>query len=239
MSAATGFGGDGSQTRTEVFSDGSRLKCVSDGPFAHLRPEWLGINPKEMVGGGHCFFRNLPEVSEPAAFATMATTIGADNIALIQQHDNWADFKQDLEGGPHGAIHASLGGEMNPTTSPNGACLPPPPRLPRLARETDCTARALCPRSPPHLLSRLLTVRLFLAEPLFFLHHPQIDRIWWQWQQMNPDKRLSEYNGVALHYGEDGSREVSLDDKVPMLGLAEDLTVREIMDTTGRLCYSY
>lgn len=74
---------------------------------------------------------------------------------------------------------------------------------------------------------------------MFFLHHPQIDRIWWQWQQMNPDKRLSEYNGKADHYGEDESREVSLDDKLPMLGLAEELTVREVMDISGRLCYTY
>lgn len=195
MAPEHGFGGDGSQTRTEIGPDGSKLQCVSDGPFANLRPEWLCTSPWEIVGGGHCFFRNLPEVSEPDAFARMATTIEPESIAILQQIDNWADFKRDLEGGPHGTIHASLGGEMNPTTSPN--------------------------------------------EPLFFLHHPQIDRIWWQWQQMNPDKRLSEYNGPASHYGEGAAREVSLDDKLPMLGLAEELTVREVMDASGRLCYSY
>lgn len=124
MSAETGFGGDGSMTRTEESPEGKTLQCVSEGPFADLRPEWLGVTPEEMVGGGHCFFRNLPEVSEPKAFATMSPLFGAENIAEVQKIDNWADFKWGLESTPHGVIHASLGGEMNPTTSPNGACLP-------------------------------------------------------------------------------------------------------------------
>lgn len=66
-----------------------------------------------------------------------------------------------------------------------------------------------------------------------------IDRIWWQWQQMSPEKRLSEYYGKALHYGDEESRDISLDDKLPMLGLAEDVSVREVMDISERLCYTY
>jgi tyrosinase len=76
-------------------------------------------------------------------------------------------------------------------------------------------------------------------EPLFFLHHAQVDRLWWLWQQQDP-ARLSVYNGEAWHLGETGSREVSLDDKLLMGGIEDDVTVRDVIDTQGgRLCYTY
>ncbi|KAK7941449.1 uncharacterized protein PG986_013836 [Apiospora aurea] len=154
---AAGFGGDGNPDKTELSPDGeSRLHCVTDGPFAGLRPEYLGITPKDMVGGGHCMFRDLPEVSEPQAFATMAGTFGPEGVAQVQAS---ADFA--------------------------------------------------------------------------------IDHLWWQWQQKNAS-RLEDYNGKASHLHEAEAREVSLDDVVPMNGLAKDITVREIMDTVhGELCYTY
>jgi tyrosinase len=120
MSSENGFGGDGSSERTEVGPEGDKLRCVNDGPFSKLRPEWLGVTTEKKVGGGHCLFRKLPEVSEPEAFAINIGIFGPENIANVLARDTWDMFHWDLEGGPHGIIHASLGGEMNPTTSPNG-----------------------------------------------------------------------------------------------------------------------
>ncbi|KAK4233363.1 hypothetical protein C8A03DRAFT_38930 [Achaetomium macrosporum] len=195
MSAETGFGGNGSLNRTETSPAGRTLQCVDSGPFSHLRPEYLALDPKNMVNFNHCLWRDLPEVSEPQAFETMAASFGPANVAELQTAGNWTYYSGALEGGPHGTIHASLGGEMNPTTSPN--------------------------------------------EPLFFLHHAQIDRLWWLWQQQDPS-RLSEYNGEASHFNETGSREVSLDDMLLMGGIEDDVTVREVMDVQGdRLCYTY
>ncbi|KAK8054973.1 hypothetical protein PG993_000200 [Apiospora rasikravindrae] len=172
-----------------------QLHCVTEGPFAGLRPEYLAVTPFKMMDGGHCLFRNLPEISEPQAFQTMTSSFGPAGVAQVQDSPDFAVYHTALEGGPHGVIHASLGGEMNPTTSPN--------------------------------------------DPLFFLHHGQIDHLWWEWQQKNAS-RLEDYNGKASHLGEDGDREVKLDDIVPMNGLAKDLTVREVMDTLhGELCYTY
>ncbi|KAK8087751.1 hypothetical protein PG997_002712 [Apiospora hydei] len=196
MSAETGFGGDGSTEKTELSPDGEKqLQCVTEGPFAGLRPEYLAISPTKMVDGGHCLFRKLSEISEPEAFEMMTHTFGPEGVAQVQESADFAVYHTALEGGPHGVIHASLGGEMNPTTSPN--------------------------------------------KPLFFLHHGQIDHLWWQWQQRNAS-RLEDYTGVASHLNEAEAREVSLDDIVPMNGLAKDITVREIMDTIhGELCYTY
>ncbi|KAK4446660.1 hypothetical protein QBC34DRAFT_356297 [Podospora aff. communis PSN243] len=72
-------------------------------------------------------------------------------------------------------------------------------------------------------------------DPIFFLHHTMVDKIWWQWQQHNPQTRTLAYEGTR----NDGAA-ASLDDIMPMLGLAEDKVVRDYMDTQGgALCYTY
>jgi tyrosinase len=120
MASKNGFGGNGDENRLEWTAGGSKLKCVNDGPFSKLRPEYLEDEPRKLGDGGHCLFRNLPEVSEPEAFETMTHTFGPQGLKETKANKNWKDFSRALEGGPHGSIHASLGGEMNPTTSPNG-----------------------------------------------------------------------------------------------------------------------
>ncbi|KXJ87917.1 hypothetical protein Micbo1qcDRAFT_178566 [Microdochium bolleyi] len=196
-----GFGGDGSTSRTEPSPDpsgnGRALKCVDDGAFKDLRPYYLAVSPKLQVEGGHCLYRGMPEVSEPAAFEQMSkTSITPEAVAKVQNESgNWTVYHGTLEGSPHGVIHASLGGEMNPTTSPN--------------------------------------------EPLFFLHHAKIDQLWWQWQQMDPETRSEAYSGSGLHLGETTRREVSLDDLLPMGGIVPDIKVRDVIDISKSLCYTY
>lgn len=120
MSSDHGFGGNGSRNKTEITPSNRTIPCVDSGPFAKLRPEYLALDPKTMVGGGHCLWRELPEVFEPAAYATMKPFITPESVAKVQAMGNWSFYHGELEGGPHGIIHASLGGDMNPTTSPNG-----------------------------------------------------------------------------------------------------------------------
>ncbi|KAF5667277.1 monophenol monooxygenase (tyrosinase) [Fusarium heterosporum] len=195
MADKNGFGGNGDNKKTETTPTGTKLKCVTSGPFAKLRPEYLEDEPKNLIDGGHCMFRNMPEVDEPEAYKTMAAVFGPKGIEELETTGNWTYFARSLEGGPHGSIHASLGGEMNPTTSPN--------------------------------------------EPLFFLHHAQIDRIWWMWQQQN-SSRLSEYTGDAWKYPTKDLEEVSLEDVLGMGGIDDDITVKDVMDIeNGPLCYHY
>ncbi|KAK3312335.1 putative tyrosinase [Apodospora peruviana] len=74
------------------------------------------------------------------------------------------------------------------------------------------------------------------ADPNFFLHHAQVDRLWWTWQT-KASQRMFEYNGPKE--GE-SKEEASLDDLLPMHGLGPDLAVREMMSTRdGMLCYVY
>jgi tyrosinase len=128
--SATAFGGQGSSTRTETYrDDGSTLKCVSDGAFKNLRPSWLAISPTEVTktNKGHCMFRNVVDGKDDPNAVLMAQGYNASNVARIQKEEYFGSFAQMLEGGPHGVIHASLGGEMNPTTSPNGELFHPFP----------------------------------------------------------------------------------------------------------------
>jgi len=59
------------------------------------------------------------------------------------------------------------------------------------------------------------------------------------WQQEDPAVRTAEYNGVAGHFNETGTREVSLDDVLPFGGLVPDVTVRDVIDVSKSLCYTY
>ncbi|KAG5654821.1 hypothetical protein KAF25_002889 [Fusarium avenaceum] len=78
-------------------------------------------------------------------------------------------------------------------------------------------------------------------DPVFFLHHAQIDRLWWIWQQQNPKKRNSDFSGISiLTSGATDKKPASLNDKMPMLGLGPDRHVSELMTTSSNLLnYNY
>lgn len=89
-------------------------------------------------------------------------------------------------------------------------------------------------------------------EPLFFLHHAQVDRLWWLWQQGNPTVRNSEYvgrrevtpgfGGRPLQPGEVAPVEIpaALTDVMPFMKLADDIPVSAVMTTENDLmCYTY
>ncbi|KAK4943931.1 hypothetical protein LTR10_016647 [Elasticomyces elasticus] len=66
-------------------------------------------------------------------------------------------------------------------------------------------------------------------DPLFYLHHTQLDRLWYIWQQRNPE-RVMEYSG---HEGRHSIESAKLTDKIKMGGWAEEIEVRQVMDTEG------
>ncbi|KLU90671.1 hypothetical protein MAPG_10523 [Magnaporthiopsis poae ATCC 64411] len=72
-----------------------------------------------MVGGGHCLWRELPEAFKPAVYAKIKPLITSEGVAEVQAMGNWSLYHGELKGSPHGIIHASFGGDINPTTSPN------------------------------------------------------------------------------------------------------------------------
>jgi tyrosinase len=71
---------------------------------------------------------------------------------------------------------------------------------------------------------------------VFFLHHTQLDHLWWKWQTLHPEQRL-DYAGIASHGSEE---QASVDDILLLGGLAPDIAVSQVLDTVGGLlCYQY
>ena len=73
------------------------------------------------------------------------------------------------------------------------------------------------------------------VDPIFYLHHSQLDRVWWLWQMRDKKDRVHDYGGIG-----DNDKNVTLADVLPLAGLDQDLTVADIMDTEGGgMCYRY
>ncbi|KAL9119187.1 MAG: hypothetical protein Q9187_004258 [Circinaria calcarea] len=75
-------------------------------------------------------------------------------------------------------------------------------------------------------------------DPVFFLHHTQLDRLWWKWQQGDLAKRLEDYTGRAVFNSTE--KVAGLGDSLSYGNLGPSVKVSEIMDTrAGPLCYVY
>ncbi|PLW15773.1 hypothetical protein PCANC_02719 [Puccinia coronata f. sp. avenae] len=79
---------------------------------------------------------------------------------------------------------------------------------------------------------------MHLRYRLFYLHHCQVDYLWWRWQNAQRSTRLNAYGGPATR----GStrNDARLSDNLRFLGLSPDLPVRDTMDTSAApYCYRY
>lgn len=114
MSSTTGFGGDGSTTRLEDRPNDTPFRCVDDGPFSNLHPSYRAMNGRYYELREHCLDRAMSDTPE------RANLYNATYVATVQGIENYNDYRIKLENSPHQAIHSALGGEMNPSTSPNG-----------------------------------------------------------------------------------------------------------------------
>lgn len=81
------------------------------------------------------------------------------------------------------------------------------------------------------------------GDPLFYLHHAFVDRVWWQWQRRNVEQRVKEISGFTTQRRPaDGWKAVRMGDKLKMHGVIPDYTVAEVMDPLaedGPFCYDY
>ncbi|KAI8224351.1 Tyrosinase-like protein orsC [Colletotrichum sp. SAR 10_86] len=80
------------------------------------------------------------------------------------------------------------------------------------------------------------------GDPLFYLHHANMDRLWWSWQSKNLSTRLTEISGpiVANDWLNEKGRNVTLDDIV-FVGTTVNVTmpIRDVMDIRKSLGYVY
>jgi tyrosinase len=77
------------------------------------------------------------------------------------------------------------------------------------------------------------------GDPLFFLHHGNLDRVLWQWQQKDLATRLHQVGGPVEPFDYSG-KTVTLDFTVNMGKLAGNATLEDLLNTQGgTLCYTY
>ncbi|KAF7324633.1 Tyrosinase central domain-containing protein [Mycena kentingensis (nom. inval.)] len=76
------------------------------------------------------------------------------------------------------------------------------------------------------------------GDPVFYLHHAFLDKIWWDWVQMDSASRITDVSGRSTV--EPPFTDITLDFELDMLGLVPTVTVREVMDLDSEsLCYTY
>jgi tyrosinase len=78
------------------------------------------------------------------------------------------------------------------------------------------------------------------GDPMFFLHHASVDRTWWIWQNLKPEKRTYETGMTTAMFNFPPSRNGTLDDSVDLGILGKDLQIRETVSSVkGPFCYIY
>lgn len=205
-------------------------RCVPNGPFSswiiHL-PSGTSVSRQD-----RCLSRQLsPQIASQWLLKTYEDQILAKpdfgHMTLALEGDTLGGM------GLHGGGHFSVGGSAGDVyTSNTGIYLP---YLPVNASRNQ----------PTNLLN---------TEPLFYLHHTNMDRIWARWQAANPALRLKDISGSIkprsplLNPGQGlPAGNVTLEFKVELGKLGKAVTMAEIMDTKGALvggtggvlCYEY
>lgn len=82
------------------------------------------------------------------------------------------------------------------------------------------------------------------GDPVFYLHHSMIDRVWWIWQQLDPQERQFSENaviGTNTFLNTPPSANTTLDDYVNYgYAAGPPRKIRELTSTTsGPFCYIY
>ena len=139
-------------------------------------------------------------------------------IGGILRKPTYKEFVKSVEIYLHGSIHQSVNGDFKAMTAANG----------NVAHSTFLLAEAHDFKNRPLIL---------YTDPLFYVHHAQLDRLWWRWQQENPRVRLNEYEGKHMF---NSTGNATIGDILLFGGFAENIPVSKVMDTQGGiLCYKY
>ncbi|EGF98756.1 uncharacterized protein MELLADRAFT_40700 [Melampsora larici-populina 98AG31] len=78
------------------------------------------------------------------------------------------------------------------------------------------------------------------GEPMFFLHHAMVDKVWWIWQNLNPNQRTYSISGTKTMFNNPPSPEASLDDFIDLGYNAGSVKLNELMSTVkGPFNYIY
>lgn len=192
--------------------------CVTDGAFKDMV---VRIGPMNNVTGNpRCLSRDFSPY-----FAGEYLGVNDTQLTLSQPDFGW--FDRVVEGAPsfnasgiHGGGHYGVGGTLGVMgdlyNSPAGT-----------------TVVIFCGSLPEFK---------GFADPVFYMHHANLDRVWWSWQSKNLSARLVDISGPInlLDYTNTLGGNVTLDFPLSVGVNAKNVTIRDVMDIRGDvLCYEY
>ncbi|KAK7998875.1 Tyrosinase-like protein orsC [Apiospora marii] len=124
-----------------------------------------------------------------------------------------------------------------------------------------------CLGGDPHIAGHvavggiMVDVALSPADPLFFMHHTNLDRLWWQWQAQDLPGRLTDMGGANVasfsiltqaqpkslpasafvpYFGDGGGDVTTLNHTLWMADILPNITIAEVMDIRGDvICAGY
>ncbi|KAK1513109.1 hypothetical protein CTAM01_00505 [Colletotrichum tamarilloi] len=81
------------------------------------------------------------------------------------------------------------------------------------------------------------------GDPVFYLHHSMIDRVWWMWQMLSPQERqygATALSGTNTFLDQPPSANTTMDDVLQYGWAGESLKIWDAMSTVaGPFCYVY
>jgi len=167
-------------------------------------------------------FKGVPLFSNSDLMANISFTKAEVDKMVGGFEGDFKGFQQYFETfqGAHASVHMIMGGD--------------------LAGQCPINAPASCVSGSP---------TFSVNEPLFFMHHAMVDKVWSDWQHKHQSNfwsyqggsvqalsNLTEYNA----YPNGMPPALTLDSVMPADGIFPQATIRDVMDTTGGyLCYVY
>lgn len=78
------------------------------------------------------------------------------------------------------------------------------------------------------------------SDPIFWLHHANLDRVWWSWQKRDLEKRLRDVSGpvVILDWVNAQGGNVTMEFPLSLGFNNWDAVIEDMMDIRP-LCYNY
>ncbi|KAK6586432.1 hypothetical protein PZA11_001489 [Diplocarpon coronariae] len=112
---------------------------------------------------------------------------------------------------------------------------------------TDFQSFHKCMAYLPHIAGHQATAGVMTdinsspGDPVFYLHHNYLDRLYWQWQQISATDRMFVVSGnTTVTEPATGWEKLTIDYELDMLGAFENVRMKEVMNIQGGyLCYAY
>jgi len=222
-STTSGFGGNGNPDDDLQIAEGDgafSTDFVRPYPVPHRIRRNITMQPWAANGSPFADQVVDPELN-PLKFANTTFTPAAIQALIDGYEGDFEGFQAFFEffQGAHAAIHSAIGADMFGTCPSNA-----PPTC------------VLGPKWSPN-------------DPLFFMHHGMVDKIWYDWQ-LKHKANFWSYRGGSVQALEDYvdydqnpngvAPWLNFSSPVPSSGMFPEYSIYEMMDTTGdTLCYVY